>query len=156
MSFEWDLLRCPENFEALPGRSDVGRILCLWHTGGTLHGISYSVFETHAPHGYVVRRIAFTRDAVYGDEAPASDELVNEVLAAFEALHLPPFRRPTAFGCDGQTTGAIFGTTWRRTDIQWWSGRRDNDWEPLEKAWGSARFKLEQLFAGHQRQYLYF
>lgn len=154
MSFEWDLLRCSEKYEALPERSDVSRILCLWRTGTIPLGISYSIFETYEPHGYVVRRIVFDGDAVIGDAATASEELVEEILAAFEALQLPAFRRPTAFGCDGQTTGIIFGTTWRRTDFQWWSECRD-DWESLENAWGSARWELERLFASHEHQFSY-
>jgi len=154
MKHDWDMLLFPERHETLPSRSDADRILCLWRTGTVLRGISYSIFKTHAPHGFVVRRIVMDGDAVFGDEAPASDELVENILAAFEALQLPAFRRPTTVGCDGQTTGIIFGTYWRRTDIQWWSGCGD-DWESLAHAWASARWDLERLFSSHTRQYSY-
>lgn len=49
---------------------------------------------------------------IYGAEAVLSVEQATQIIAAFESLVLPVFRRPQGGGIDGTAYGAILGNYW--------------------------------------------
>ncbi len=106
---------------------------------------------------YVLLRlvIEYGSDEVYCDQAPVDPALVEEILASFEALQVPAFRRPRAFGLDGASQGISFGDAWRGTTMQWWSAC-GHEWEALAHACSSARMSMERLLANRPRSGMYF
>ncbi|XLZ72848.1 hypothetical protein ABT364_13005 [Massilia sp. SR12] len=147
----------PERYSGPSEYRLAGRLLCIWIANSAMPHGSWSIFREAWSDGYVVRRLIIegAAEQVYCDEAPIGKELVESILASFEALQVPAFRRPTRLGLDGGSQGISLGDTWRSTTMEWWSGC-EHEWEPLAEACSHARWELEKMFAGNPRSGKYY
>lgn len=132
-------LELPENFPALPKRTEFEREFLMWRYPSFEANSSWSIFGTDNPDEYFVRRLefhprnqyAFPAPQIFGAEATLPAETARNILSAFDSLRIPVFCQPQDLGgLDGTICGVQFGNYYQGARIHWWS-HYSEVWTPL-------------------------
>ena len=119
-------LQLPEFFPLLPPRAASEREFLAWsYTSFEAH-TSWSIFNTKMSGECFVRRLEYApRDKftlpfpdIYGAESPLPTEAARNILSAFEALCLPPFRQlPGINAFDGEECAVVLRNPMRGSPV---------------------------------------
>lgn len=149
-----EVLLNPERFPSLHKRTDFHRQLCVWRLPSFEPHSSWSLFVADRSKDYVVRRLEHDPRRglpsnridphIFGAEAPVREAAGLKIIATFEGLSVPPFRRPGWVGLDGTYFGVHFGNNWQGTRINWWS-RPSEDWSPLIATFNALIQQFEEI-----------
>lgn len=134
-------LEIPEEFPALPNRTESDRQFLAWRFPALEAHSSWTIFRTKNSAEYILRRLEYdprdqprgtiqTHD-IYGAESPLPAETANSILEAFESLRIPMFRLPpVSIVLDGIQCGVQFGNDLQGTRVHWWM-KSSEEWTPL-------------------------